>query len=516
MNDNNINSGNNNVPQQPAANNTNQAPIQNNIEQQSNNLQDMFQTETTQQINDNINTTPNVNEQPINNNDALQNNMEQTNNTSQEIPQNNTEQDAKSENQIHEPNTQQQPQQQINNKQDNKKSSKPILIIILVIVAIIIAIFLAKKFLIKATPKDKKISSLYSKDTPIKVLKNKKYGYIDQKGNFVIEPKYDDATEFYGDYAIVEATGKIDDNEVKLYQVIDKKGNVKATAKFSDDIKYIDEYDIWIIEEKLYDGTLKKISPDNLKIRYQGNGYLSWEDISAKKAGIMKNNGKITYTYNFKEKESYIGIDVDDIDESLKEKYCRITIENKKYAIVNCDTGKVVYDYTDNYISNQDDNIFEVSTKDDYKFISIMYIQNDKIMYESSNDKVSLDYYPDGRYLIIEDYTKDYDEKYSYLDLKTGKQTNKRPESEDKTEKLDEWEKLTKTQKFSCNSGYGIMSGKTVKIPCEWSDIEYLELPLYKYLSSIGKEYIIGGKNNKSYLINLKDGKFIQILIVHL
>lgn len=387
-------------------------------------------------------------------------------------------------------------QRPIKNKRNNKKILL-IVIVVAIIAAIIIKIFVGPKV------SDKKINSMFDIDSFIRVEKDGKYGYIDSNGKFVIQPQYDYATEFYQDHAIVALKSE---NSANVYQVIDKSGNVKATAGYSSDIKYIEEANIWIINDQLYDDSLKKLSPDDVEVSYKDAGYLKWSNKTDNTAGIMNSSGKITYTYKFVNNENYFNFDPSDNAETLKENYCKVNIENKKYGIVNCDTGKIVYDYIDKYISNEDNNMFEIETKSNYEFVSIMYIQNDKIVFQSSSKNVSL-YYSNYGYIEIIDKDKAYDERYSYIDISKGQITDKKPSSSSNTN--DEWEEFTKITKFSCNSGYGLMSGEKIKIPCEWSNIKYFDLMLYKYLSSKGKEYVITQKDGKSYLINLKDGKAV-------
>lgn len=400
-------------------------------------------------------------------------------------------------------------QQPTYDQQPTKKNSiKKILLIIIAIVVIVLLVFFIKHFIGGETG-DKNNASTFSVNSLIAVEKDGKYGYIDLKGNFVIQPQYDYATSFYGDYAEVAIENEVDGQKVKTYQVIDKAGNVKMTTSSAWGIEHKSEYDIWIINNQLYNGSLKKLSADGVKVTYEDEGYLIWENDTNKTAGIMNSSGKVTYTYKFADGESYIGVDTPDNDKTLKEKYCRITIDNKKYAIVNCDTGKVAYDYTDKYISLEDDNIFKLTTKDTFEFVSIMYIQNDKVIYESSNKNVDL-YYSGRGYVRITDDDKDYNERYSYIDISTGQITDSEPESSSNSNyDLDEWEEYTKITKFNCSSGYGLMSGENTKIPCEWSNIKYFDLSLYKYLSSKGKEYVMAEKDGKIYLLNLKDGKSV-------
>ena len=123
---------------------------------------------------------------------------------------------------------------------------------------------------------------------------------------------------------------------------------------------------------KLYNGSLEIISADDVVVEYEKYGYLNWEKDSNKTAGIMNYKGKITYTYNFLDGEYYIDIQPSSNDNTLKERYCRVNIDNKKYAIVNCDTGNVVYDFTDKYISVDGDNIFHISDHSSFERISTL------------------------------------------------------------------------------------------------------------------------------------------------
>lgn len=276
---------------------------------------------------------------------------------------------------------------------NNNKKKFNYKILIIVVIAIILAIggylLFTKKSKNKLTTD---ISAIFDSDQPIVVKKGKKYGYIDIDGNILIEPKYDNATSFNGNYAIVRLDG--------TYQVIDRKGEMKIETTYSNDIKYVSDHKVWIIKNKLYDSDLKQLTEEDKVVSYEDNGYLSWTN--SNQAGIMNTKGKITYTYNFKDGESYLGFTSSDTDDSLENHYCRVTLDNKKYAIVNCDTGKVIYDYTDKYIYSEDDNIYTLYADSGYNSkASVVYIQNDKIAYQSSNPEVELDY--SNGYIIIKD-----------------------------------------------------------------------------------------------------------------
>ena len=63
------------------------------------------------------------------------------------------------------------------------------------------------------------------------------YGYINEKGEWVIEPKYDDAEDFRGDYAIVLKPGQENETDIVLYEIINTKGETIV-----DNIRGIDDY----------------------------------------------------------------------------------------------------------------------------------------------------------------------------------------------------------------------------------------------------------------------------------
>lgn len=380
---------------------------------------------------------------------------------------------------------------------NNNKKKFNYKILIIVVIAIILAIggylLFTKKSKNKLTTD---ISAIFDSDQPIVVKKGKKYGYIDIDGNILIEPKYDNATSFNGNYAIVRLDG--------TYQVIDRKGEMKIETTYSNDIKYVSDHKVWIIKNKLYDSDLKQLTEEDKVVSYEDNGYLSWTN--SNQAGIMNTKGKITYTYNFKDGESYLGFTSSDTDDSLENHYCRVTLDNKKYAIVNCDTGKVIYDYTDKYIYSEDDNIYTLYADSGYNSkASVVYIQNDKIAYQSSNPEVELDY--SNGYIIIKDESKDYNNRYSYYDIKTNKILDTKPENMTNLSNMSEWETITGFNIFDCGAGKGIMKKDKVQLSCEWSDIETFDVLLYQYLKSEKKDYIMAKTTAKTYIIDLKNGK---------
>ena len=257
---------------------------------------------------------------------------------------------------------------------------------------------------------------------------------------------------------------------------------------------------------------MKKVSPAGVRVSHKEDNYYLWINDEKKTAGVMNEKGKATYTYTFQSGENSIYLTIPSIDETLKEKYCVVNVEDK-YGIINCDTGVVVHELSETRVSSNTDNVFELKDPDTYAFKEIMYIQNDKKMYSSTSEEVDLYYYPG--YVSIRDGSKDLSERYTYLHTATGEIKNERPstsydDDDDEEDITNEWEKLTGNKAFSCgNDGYGLMNNEKITLPCEWEDLEYLEVRLYKYLKSNKKEYIYGEKDDKWYLISIPEKKAI-------
>lgn len=406
------------------------------------------------------------------------------------------------------------PQQPGLNPQATPKKSKTPLILIggLVAVAVIIGCIV---LLLNLNPSDEKqekdkIDSIFNPKQLIKVKKNDKYGYIDTEGNVKIATTYEYATDFKGDYAVVRTEVEKDGLTRTVYQIIDDKGKVKKEANTT--IEYIEETDSWIIDQALYNNKMKKISPEGVRVDHKEDNYYLWVNSKENTGGLMNEKGKQIYTYNFQSGESSIYVTIPSIDETQKEKYCVVNVE-RKYGIINCDTGAIVREMGEDRISSNTDNIFTVKDSS-YNFKEKLYVQNDKVMYSTTNEDMSVYYYPG--YLSLRDGTvTNWSERYSYFDLKTEEVVKEQPTSTDDDkddedeEDLNSWEKETKNKYFSCSDGYGLMNNDVVTLPCEWDSLEYLDLDLYKYLKSNKKDYIYGKKDSKWYLIDLSQKKAI-------
>ncbi len=379
-----------------------------------------------------------------------------------------------------------QDEQRVNNNQNQKKKPIVPIVIVLVLIAAIAYIVIKKPF------SQKEELSNFSSDKIIRVLNNGKFGYINLEGKVIVEPKYEYASDFNGNYAAI-----LDNKEI-----IDTKGNV--VRKYENEIEIESETGNWIIDGRLYDKSLKPLTQEGIKVSKKSSllikqHYLKWESADGKKAGIMTKDGKITYTADLQDGDYFDYTQSDVRSSYLTERYCIVRVEDKR-AIVSCDTGKVVYDFTDSRIEDEDNNIFEIHDSN-YDFVKRIYAANDQIAYETTDENGRIDIYAKG-YISIYD-SKNYN--YKYLDVNSKKFVNY--STIKKEEKIDKWEEYTKMKRQNNNGKIGIVKGEAVVVPYEWNEIEYIDLYVYKYLESKGKPYVIGRKDEKSYLINTKTGK---------
>ena len=151
---------------------------------------------------------------------------------------------------------------------------------------------------------------MFDLTNPIPIKVNGKYGYIDTKGNIIIEPKFEYGWDFIGKYALV--TIKEDDSSSNtLNCLIDRNGNIQNIANMSEvNINNVN-YGAYLIGGKLYNLDLEQISPDSMKVEssYGEEGYFTYSIPEKEKEedeyglikykdeyGIINSLGEIVYS----------------------------------------------------------------------------------------------------------------------------------------------------------------------------------------------------------------------------
>lgn len=395
------------------------------------------------------------------------------------------------------------------------KSKKSLLIIV---IAVILAILLVVGFVIykksNSSIQNSELAKYSDSSSLIGVKKDGKYGYINMNGDFVVKPLYEEVLDYNDKYVVVKSSASVTGDKSEVYQLIDFDGNVKMSSDSMYGFIYNEEYKTWLANGAIYDNNLKRITNDDIDVSLATTGFYSWTNKSKTEGGIIRADGKITFTYKFENKNN-TSIDVKapiSGDEEIKEKYCIVNILYDKYGVVNCNTGKIVYDFSSKKISTISNNIFSVYDGSYSNKVLTFYAQNDKIMYQSTYKNASI-FYKSG-YININDENGSL-----YYDTKNGEKLEKRPSVFDnllgKSDK-EEFSEFTGITEFSCDKGkVNLKKNDKELLSCEWSEFDYIDINLYKYLLSNNKNYILAIKDDKYYIVDIDKNKIISEFDTH-
>ena len=412
----------------------------------------------------------------------------------------------------------------VNNQPIISGSSKPkanigkiikIILIALAAVAVLIGGYFAIKYFFldnsKSAIENKALELKYAQDRPIAIKKGKLYGFIDTEGKTIIEPKYDAVVEdFHGNFAIVyneddSSDTSYFDYDDRNYFVISKSGEEKFQANYRGNIEYFEDYNAWIINSRLYDEKLNPITEENNSISYVDNGYVSFRNNTDDTFGVMDMKGNVKYTKKIPEGDSFISADLDDRDSSLKEVYGVLTLRDGKDAIVNFETGKVVYDYGQKNVIVEEDNIFKLYDNDKPDEDQKIYVANDKIVFETDkNAIIDLEFYSLKDQILRVEYN--YSNKYKYYDIKNNQLQDTPPAGSSSSNYSPDIIELEFGYKeMSCNGKKGIVKGEEIILPCDYMEISFINSNVFKYIrNKTGKEIVATFNDGKYFAIDLK------------
>lgn len=370
----------------------------------------------------------------------------------------------------------------------NEKTKKIVISSVIAVILIILLSVVIKIIFFKDMSTSKLVNlSIFDPENLIHIEKDGKYGYISTQGEMVIEPKYNSATDFFGEYAIVSKN----DNNQEKYVVINKKEEEKFVLDTQEDIKYIADYNIWIIKNKLYDKNLKQISEDEMVVSYVGKGYLSYINKKEKNAGVINVKGKEIYKHKFKNNNFNFSVLINENNQINEEVYAVVTIndlnDKEENAIISCKNGKKLYNFTNEKINANQDNIFEILDENN-NIVSVMYIENNKIAYKlDGNIKMSFNM-PKYKILEINDKTKNTIKFYNIITEESFDYMPNFDENKIYSEKTIE---RTNYNIYLKNSKYGIMRKKRIIINAEYDEIQFLPINLYSYIEKKDKKQIV-------------------------
>ena len=421
----------------------------------------------------------------------------------------------------------QQPMQPQMNTGYTKKNNKKIIILLILFVFVVIgvvAFILFKPGKNESVAKDSNYN--LSSDAPIAVKNNGKYGYVTSDGKVMIEPKYNEASDFCGDYAIVNVDNPDAGYYNKtLYQIIDKKGEVKKSLNNKPYCNPV--YNIWEADGILYDSNLNEMFPDKTISHYIGYGYSSYYYLGKNEAGIITHNGDKIFTTKASS-NPYTIIPLNSYDENDLYAYVEIynNKEKTKRIILSLKTGEILFTLPENHSAfGGGDGIFyyyDRTIDDGLSKKKYLFFINDKLAYETPDiaSKVYISDY-DNQILKI-DYGYNYQQlgksqQIYYYDVKNGKMFEENPipqKSEDETSAI-RLERSYGFREYSCSDKYGLKkyglkSGKKVILPCKYSRIEYLDKNLFKYMKSMGQELVLLDDGKNFILYNLQNSKAVM------
>ena len=375
-------------------------------------------------------------------------------------------------------------------KNEFKINNNYITIGLVVLVVIVLGILIFSHKDSKGLDKTKQLA--LSENRMVTVNKNGQYGFVNTKGKELTKLDYDYVLDYNGKYAIVSKNDK--------NYLIDEKGKEKMSSKGA--IKYDEETGYYIVDGVLYNSNLRRLSDKKTTVTSINHGYFRYTKDGSKKAGIINKKGKKVYEQSIEKNEMFMAYVVE-TNEVNKNTYCTVTPNNQIFAIINCDTGKVIVDYDTDMITASGNNIF-LMTNADKKVVKKVFIQDDKIAVET-RAKGNMIFVDEG-YVVYPD-TKTG--KTKYYSVKEKKTYNEEPFELNGNKKSD-FETKTGITKIYSNGKYGLINGEKVIIPCEYDNITFLSYDLFSYLAKQGKNYVITRDNNKTYILDIKTKKRVK------
>ena len=396
----------------------------------------------------------------------------------------------------------------------NKKVLIPIIAVVLLVIVALVVLLIIKPFGGSTANELSSAKTILDPNRPIVIKEDGKYGFISSKGKQIIEPKYLEASNFYGDYAIVKI--EVDDDELDYfdykYQIINQKGKEQLEEAVYLEPEYYSEYGIWVIDNELYDDNLKQISEEGDYIYYIGQGYLTYTNYEKNISGIMTHKGKSIWEWN----DSSISASISQNEYDEKDLYASVNSfsDTEREVVVSLKKKKIVYELEDpenNSIMEDKDGIFEVYSTNNYDTHTRLYFYNGKLAYENKEkDLEDLELYDREKQILQLDYGYSYDDGYTYkyYDVKNEKMLSEEPESNNSYDDEDLNELKYGFKKFESSYKYGIMAGDKILLQSKYEDIDYLGYNIFLYMKEVkNKELVLVSGDEKFSIMNVKNQK---------
>ena len=303
------------------------------------------------------------------------------------------------------------------------------------------------------------IKSLYDKNNLIKYFSNGLYGYINYKGEIVINAKYIEASDFYNGYAVVNGDNKKEIININGEHMLDVSANSKG---------YNVDYDYWYLNGTLYSGKLLKLK-DEVNFVDGSDKYFYYYNFDLKKTILIDYTGKSIYEFDGKDIKFVVktGSYTNDL---IYAEY------SGKYMIINPDNLNVIYDSNEK-ITLLDDGIYKkdrfyyiyddetyypfdaknVTLVDKYKKVLKIEVSDTEVYYHDIINNSKLDDYVEGSGGIV-------DSQFNYDIVLCDKEKNL----------------------------YSLMKDGNTLLECKYDEIEFLNDNLHEYIKSKnGQEFVL-------------------------
>jgi hypothetical protein len=325
------------------------------------------------------------------------------------------------------------------------------------------------------------------------------YGYMDVKGKVAVSPRFEKAQAFHGKYALVTAGDKD--------AIINKKGEVQIEAS-RETIFYDEISQTWLAGGTLYSPNLKRISKNRFDIRQGSRGLYPYAE-GDEKYGVMNASGKSIYDCG----NSPCTVEVSVAIKELPNAYALVSSSNGSRVVINAKNGKKILEYGNGTeVEVQDNNIFAVSSYTDGKQATFYrYIEKNKVAVEAEEGVVFSLFDAKNKYFLTDFGEAWADKKRSsrYAFYRQGEDSFF---STTARKALTVDEMTTGLARAHCGDNkYGINSGDTEVLKCEYDDVELLDASLFIFLKKrVGQEIVVLKGNGKYTLYDIKKSKILM------
>lgn len=393
----------------------------------------------------------------------------------------------------------------INEPKKENNGKKKSMIIIFAIIGIIIVVILILIFSNKSD-NSKYNEEVFDPETPILVYKDGKYGYIDTKGEFLIEPQYDLAYPFHGDFASVRINSDLYRN-----QIINTKGEILLDGYY---VEFDEMCGNWLTGDTLYNSKMEPIvSYDSIDKEF-GTYYYVYEDELNNETGIIDCNGVKKFTLPvINDGDTVVDYDSSCLtpDDCYEVFAYGTSKEDGKQIIVSINSGKIIYtndDLVTKKIDSAKYGLFVIEYSDYDMNDDYIFLGDGKVLYESTGGILADCYVYDSYNLILSLKYDDYvslgkSSSVEYYDAKNGTYLS----SYDIDEEL-----MNGYLKYSENGKKGLKKGEDIVLAPNYDIIKSLADDVFNYIKkSTGKEIVIT-YNYSDGIFNVLDIKSGEIL----